>query len=171
MSGYLHGSLSRGTAPTLNESPGPGSTFAGWSGPCTGSGVCGVAVTSDLVVTATFALPSVATAQTLPHCTVKPEGTTVQLRASGKAGPSPRLVRSLPLVSTGCQGGAHFASNRDAKKTGQASPDCVQGRTNKAVINPAAPKLLTVKLPKAALGEVERREGVGHVHVGGAGRR
>ena len=40
---------------TLTAVPAAGSTFAGWTGACTGTGACVIAVTSNLDVTATFA--------------------------------------------------------------------------------------------------------------------
>jgi hypothetical protein len=43
-----------GTVVTLMESPGSGSTFAGWSGSCTGTGACSVTLSAAASVTATF---------------------------------------------------------------------------------------------------------------------
>jgi hypothetical protein len=45
-----------GTSVTLAVLSGPSSTFQGWSGGCTGSGACALALTADTAVTATFAL-------------------------------------------------------------------------------------------------------------------
>jgi uncharacterized protein (TIGR03437 family) len=45
-----------GTVVTLSASPGSGSTFAGWSGACSGTGSCTVTMNSNLSVTATFNL-------------------------------------------------------------------------------------------------------------------
>jgi MYXO-CTERM domain-containing protein len=42
------------TSVTLTAVPAAGSTFAGWSGACTGTGACVISVTSNLDVTATF---------------------------------------------------------------------------------------------------------------------
>ena len=47
-----------GTVVTLSASPGSGSTFAGWSGACSGTGSCTVTMNSNLSVTATFNLTS-----------------------------------------------------------------------------------------------------------------
>jgi uncharacterized repeat protein (TIGR01451 family) len=43
-----------GTMVTLTAAPATGSTFAGWSGACTGTGACVVTVTAAAAVTATF---------------------------------------------------------------------------------------------------------------------
>jgi hypothetical protein len=48
-----HGFAS-GTVVTLTPSPAAGSTFAGWSGACTGTGTCQVTLSSDVAVAATF---------------------------------------------------------------------------------------------------------------------
>jgi hypothetical protein len=48
------GTYTPGTTLTLTAAADSGSTFTGWSGACTGSGSCGVTLTSDTNVTATF---------------------------------------------------------------------------------------------------------------------
>ncbi|HXK10020.1 MAG TPA: VCBS repeat-containing protein, partial [Vicinamibacteria bacterium] len=47
-------SYNSGTAVTLTASPAAGSTFAGWSGACTGTSTCTVTMSSAQSVTATF---------------------------------------------------------------------------------------------------------------------
>ncbi len=47
-------SYSSGTSVTLTAAPAAGSAFGGWSGACTGTGTCGVAMTAARSVTATF---------------------------------------------------------------------------------------------------------------------
>ena len=48
------GTYPSGTAITCTETPATGSTFAGWSGACTGTGSCSFDLASDSNVTATF---------------------------------------------------------------------------------------------------------------------
>src|SRR6185503_9084423 len=43
-----------GTVVSLTATPGSGSTFAGWSGACTGTGACSVTMNSAQSVSATF---------------------------------------------------------------------------------------------------------------------
>jgi phospholipase C len=43
-----------GTMVVLTATPKAGSSFAGWSGPCTGTGTCSLKLTSNVSVTATF---------------------------------------------------------------------------------------------------------------------
>jgi uncharacterized protein (TIGR03437 family) len=50
-------SYSAGTVVTLTATPAAGSTFAGWSGACSGTGGCTVTMNSSQAVTATFNLP------------------------------------------------------------------------------------------------------------------
>ncbi len=45
-----------GTVVTLAQTPGTGSTFNGWGGPCTGTGVCTVTMSAIRNVTATYTL-------------------------------------------------------------------------------------------------------------------
>jgi phospholipase C len=47
-------SFTSGTSVSLTAAPVAGSSFGGWSGACTGTGACSVALTTDSSVTATF---------------------------------------------------------------------------------------------------------------------
>ena len=51
------GSFPAGTQVALTAAPASGNTFSGWSGSCTGTGGCTVAMSSDKSVTAVFAQP------------------------------------------------------------------------------------------------------------------
>src|SRR5579863_8731997 len=51
--------FSSGTSVTLTATPNAGSTFAGWSGACTGAGTCTVTMNSNQAVIATFKLIAV----------------------------------------------------------------------------------------------------------------
>ena len=50
--------FSSGTSVILTATPGSGSTFAGWSGACSGVGACSVSMTAAKSVTATFSVSS-----------------------------------------------------------------------------------------------------------------
>jgi galactose oxidase len=52
--GACTGSFATGTAVTLTATPASGSTFAGWSGACSGTGSCNVTLNQDQAATATF---------------------------------------------------------------------------------------------------------------------
>jgi hypothetical protein len=60
-----------GAAVTLTATPGAGSTFSGWSGACTGTGLCQVTMNQATTVNATFQpIPVNITTATLPAGTV-----------------------------------------------------------------------------------------------------
>jgi 6-phosphogluconolactonase (cycloisomerase 2 family) len=52
--------LTAGAVVTLTAQPAPGSTFAGWSGGCSGTGNCTIVLASSQTVTATFFISDVA---------------------------------------------------------------------------------------------------------------
>jgi hypothetical protein len=57
------------TAVTLTAAPAAGSRFAGWSGPCSGTGACTLTLAAAATVTATFASPAANPAPKLaPKC-------------------------------------------------------------------------------------------------------
>lgn len=56
-SGACSATYSSGASVTLTATPREGHTFTGWSGACSGTGVCTVTVSANLAVTAGFAAP------------------------------------------------------------------------------------------------------------------
>ena len=73
------GSFTSGTVATLEAMPDAGSTFAGWSGACTGAGACTVTLNQTQNVTATFA-------QQTATLTVNETGTGTGIVSSNPAG-------------------------------------------------------------------------------------
>jgi endoglucanase len=88
------GSYLSGTSITLTATPTNGSTFAGWSGACTGTGPCTVAMTATRPVTATF------TGGNGPVCS-NPITFTNQSGNFNTTGPI-CLRTSLPVNGWGC---------------------------------------------------------------------
>jgi uncharacterized protein (TIGR03437 family) len=84
-------SFAAGTVVTLTATPNTGSTFAGWSGACAGTGTCILTMTDNKTVTATFVaqltlLDDVTSGQTgTPNsvCTVPPSIKSFQTTAPG----------------------------------------------------------------------------------------
>lgn len=60
-------SFASGTAVTLRAAPAAGSTFAGWSGACSGTGSCSVTLSADASATATFNTATTAGLSSLNH--------------------------------------------------------------------------------------------------------
>jgi uncharacterized repeat protein (TIGR01451 family) len=67
-----------GTQLILTATPDAGSTFTGWSAPCSGTGTCAFTITQDTPITATFTSSSV----TLQSITVTPPTASIQAGAT-----------------------------------------------------------------------------------------
>ena len=109
--------FTQGTIVTLTATPGANSTFAGWSGACSGSGACTVTLNQDGAVTATFHEVLRPVACVVPNVKRKPLATAERLivaarcrvgrvkkaRSKTKKGlviaQSPPAHRSLPVGS------------------------------------------------------------------------
>lgn len=94
-----------GTQVTLNAAAAPGSTFAGWSGGCTGTGSCQLTLEGDVAVTATFnALP--------------PTQRTLTVQKSGNG-----TVQSSPAgIDCGAVCSAAFTIGQQVTLTAKATP-------------------------------------------------
>ena len=106
-----------GTSVTLVAVPATGSTFAGWSGACTGTGTCTVAMTAARTVTATF------TGGTGATCS-NPISFTNQSGSFNTTGPV-CLRTSLPVNGWGCSnfdGRTVSVNGRPATSTCGAGP-------------------------------------------------
>ncbi|MEI7745804.1 MAG: hypothetical protein WCK58_18865 [Chloroflexota bacterium] len=81
-----------GASVLLTAVPATGSTFTGWTGACTGTGICLLSMTADRAVTATF-VPAAKAATTLAYTgpTIAEEGVSIKLSA--------KLVSGTTVVS------------------------------------------------------------------------
>ena len=93
-----------GTSVTLTAAAASGSTFAGWSGACTGTGACTVSLTAARAVTATF------------------NGSSSFALSVTKAGTGTGTVTSSPTgVNCGSTCSANYASNSSVTLTAAAA--------------------------------------------------
>jgi hypothetical protein len=99
------GAIPAGTTVEVKQLADPGSTFAGWSGACSGSGACSVLMDADKSATATFT-KSISTNVQVKHngCryvfTVTPPAGTVGVRLYKNGAPDGNVDISPPFVFT-----------------------------------------------------------------------
>ena len=116
LNSYLAGTLLQ-----LSASPRAGSTFAGWSGACTGTGACGVTLSFDVSITATFDATSGA-GETGQDAVLGVPGsgpTAAGSSSAGATGPMPRMAQLL-------RDKRRKALARCRKKRGAAKTKCVK---------------------------------------------
>lgn len=116
--GTCTNSYASGTQVTLTATPTAGSTFAGWSGACTGSAACVVTMSAAQNVTATFNLaPSFG-------LTITPASVSVQQGASGTAtvnvARNNGFAGAIALTTSGAPNGLTVTPN-PASATGATS--------------------------------------------------
>ena len=92
--------FSSGTVVTLSQTASAGSSFAGWSGACTGAGLCQVTMSAAKSVTASFNLVLVTDFYTLTPCRVVDTRNPAGLLGGPALGAS--TTRSFPVTSGVC---------------------------------------------------------------------
>lgn len=106
----------QGQVQTLRAVPGAGSGFAGFSGPCTGTGTCQVALGQDQTVTATFGPPK-GTAITKAKISSRKKSASFVFSAPGAiTGYQCKLVRPKPKKTHKPKGGKRLARKGGKKK-------------------------------------------------------
>ncbi len=84
------------TAITLTATPAGGSTFGGWSGPCTGTGSCALTLSAATAVTATFDLAG---------CTADPQCDDDDPCTTDACDLGPHVCTHTPIPGCGADGG------------------------------------------------------------------
>jgi hypothetical protein len=147
---------------TLTATPAPGSSFAGWSGACSGTGPCTVPIgLYDQAVTATF----------VPGGSVTSTGSGVGA-GSGTgtgSGAAPRCTLTAPSGKVLLPGGRKSANSHGRKPTSKVKPGTV---TLTLACNQAARVTLTGTLAevlKAPGSHAARRQRVVHYRLGPTG--
>ncbi len=140
-----------GTFVTLSAVAASGSTFAGWSGGCSGTGTCKVTLGSDQAVTATFTAAGGGGHPAAPACTLK-----LGKPRSGKQGPQlialvARCDQAAKLKLAGRLTIVVFGTNGHSHKTGlKLSAISVRIRAGSSLT-------INVRVPKRALRSFGRR--------------
>jgi Divergent InlB B-repeat domain len=160
------GAFAAGAEIALTATPASGSTFAGWSGDCTGTGACKITMSQTRSVTATFEKaptppPSAGTA--VVARTAKVKGGKAQLKLTCKGeGPCKGSLKLTAKIKSGAKtksltiGKASFSLGAGASKTlkvklsGPAKQALAKGKTLKAKAGGTGVAASTVKLKPAS---------------------
>jgi len=153
-----------GTVVTLSAAPASGSTFAGWSGACTGTGGCSVTMSASRTVTATFNSTALTLRFTSPAAGATVRGTTtVTLAASGGTGDTYRVSIAGSVIYTGTAAsfGWDTTAVADGSRTLAATVTDSTGRTASAsrtvtVSNTTASTSFTASFSAPAAGATVR---------------
>ncbi|MEO7028089.1 MAG: Ig-like domain-containing protein [Acidobacteriaceae bacterium] len=133
-----------GTAVTLTPAAGTGSTFAGWSGACTGTGSCSVTMSQARAVTATFNHTAVQFALTVTKAGT--ETGTVKSAPAGISCPSTCSANFnsgtvVTLTATAGTGATFAGWSGACSGTGSCSVTMSQARAVTATFNHTAAQL------------------------------
>ena len=144
--------FSQGAVKILRPEAVPGSAFAGFSGPCAGTGTCQVALTQDQIVTATFGVPK-GTQITRAKISSKKKLAKLSFSAPGAiTGYQCKLIRPRPKRPQEGQG-------QGIGGKGQAQAGEVRRLRDAAGLQASAPRRLHLQGPRA--GHPRRRRGTG----------
>jgi len=147
------GSYAAGSAVTLAASPAAGSTFAGWSGACTGTGSCHLTINANTQVTATF------NKSPAPRCTLKVQSSKVLLvkpkvkkghKSTASVGTLAVTAKCNPAVTVQLTGMVTELVGKKPKHGKQKTKSFKLGPV-RASLTAGAGRTLVVKLPKGAL--------------------
>ncbi len=133
-----------GTSVSLSAAPATGSTFAGWSGACSGTGACSVTMSSDQAVTATFT--KTPPPPPPPTCTVKAKSSRVPLKTSKKHGKKGTLKFGVH-----CDQAANVKLTGKVKATSGKKHKTFKLSTARGSVAAGASDTFTLKLSGAAL--------------------
>jgi hypothetical protein len=175
-------SYGAGMPVALSATAAPGSTFAGWSGACSGGGSCQVTMSADHDLTATFARAGAGAGGggggSPPSCTVTSKSTGVAIRGAAAADSrSARKPKRKRKHGTPGRLAVTVACNQDANVTLTAKvTEHVKTKTNTrhgrnhppaartfqlapvmAAVKASVPQSLTLKLSNAALADLKHK--------------
>jgi hypothetical protein len=129
-----------GGSPTLTAVPADGSTFAGWTGDCSGSGSCQLTLGADRSVSATFTATS-----PKPSCTLVARGSRVSAKKK------PRGVLKLTALCNQDSRVTVTGTIRVAAKKKGAKAKTFRIAAVSRPVQTGKPLSFTVKVPKKAL--------------------
>lgn len=138
-----------GTSVTLSQSAAAGSTFAGWSGACSGTGSCVVSMTQARSVTATFNTSGAPTCSPSPATVTT--GQTTSISASGGSGGASPYYTWNTGGGTSCSAGTPCVTSwtTTGSKTITVTRNGVPGTCQVTVNPPGAYTLTVMKVPSA----------------------
>jgi hypothetical protein len=149
--GSCSSSYPSGTSVTLTAQAAAGSTFAGWSGACTGTGTCELQMDTDRAVTATFTATPPAPPPK-PSCTLKPGSARVFVKAPARAAKAKPRKGVLKLTAACSQSASVSLTGKvTARRNKRPKLRTFRVKALRSSVKAGKPITLTVKLPAAAV--------------------
>ena len=146
-------SYAEGTMVTLTATPASGSTFAGWTGACTGTGTCVVTMSADRSVGATFTKNP----PPPPTCSVQPSGTLQPGRTShGHTQPGTITVRVKCNQASTATLSATLTEITNASKHHPSRTVHITLAPLHATLQAGTAKVLTLQVPASAVSALQQ---------------
>jgi hypothetical protein len=146
-------SYPEGTSVTLTATPASGSTFAGWTGACSGTGTCTVTMSTDRSVGATFTKKP----PPPPTCSVQPSDTVQPGRSShGHTNPGTLTVRVKCDQATTATLSATLTEVTKASRHHRSKTVHVTLTPVHATLSAGVAKVLTLQVPASAVSALEQ---------------
>jgi GH25 family lysozyme M1 (1,4-beta-N-acetylmuramidase) len=144
-----------GATVTLTPTPNPGAVFVGWSGACSGTGPCTVAMTADQSVTATFGFTLTTSLAGAGTGTVTSSPAGIVCGSAGSACSAAFPTATVVTLTAAADTGMEFSDwSGDCTGTGACAVTMDAARAVTATFIDAIPPTATIAVPAQLTGPV-----------------